>query len=87
MEFGIAGINIMLLVLGVVEAAKRLGVKGNGSFILALVLGFAFGVLSYLAENAVIPEAVMIWVSAGVFGAAFGLAATGLYDFSKKFQE
>jgi len=87
MDLGIAGVNILLLVVGLVEAAKRLGLKGNGSFVLALILGTVLGVLFYLVENAMIPSEAVRWISAALFGLAVGLAGTGLYDLSKSYQK
>lgn len=84
MEYGIAGINIIVLVLGIVEAAKRLGVEGKGSFVLALVVGFGGGGMFYALNNGLLPAVVQPWVEMVVFGLAFGLAATGLYDLQKQ---
>lgn len=84
MEYSIAGISIIVLVLGIVEAAKKLGVEGKGSFVLALATGFVFGVFFYVIDNGLLPPAAVPWVEGVVFGLSFGLAATGLYDLGKK---
>jgi len=80
MDYSIAGVSMVLLVVGIVEAAKRLGIEGKASFVLALAVGFVFGLLYYVFDAGMIPEPVGVWIQAIVFGLSFGLAATGLYD-------
>ena len=84
MDYNLAGVSLVLLVLGIVEAAKRLGVKGNGSFVLALVLGFVFGMLFYVFDAGLIPEPFNVLIRAVVVGLSFSLAGTGLYDFGTR---
>ena len=80
MDFAIGGVSILVLVLGLVEFAKRLGVTGNTSMILAMVLGVIIGVVYKLMT---IYPVMDPWVQVAIFGLAFGLAATGIYDFGK----
>ena len=79
----IAGIAIIPLVLGLVQFAKKLGINGNGSMVLAVVLGFFFSGLMYAGQAEMIPAAVMAWVNLVIFGLAGGLGAAGLYDLGK----
>ena len=80
MDYNLAGVSVVLLVVGIVEAAKRLGIDGKGSFVLALCLGFVFGMLFYVFDAGLIPEPAGVWIRGIVFGISFGLAGTGLYD-------
>jgi len=73
-------VSVILLVLGIVEAAKKLGIEGNGSFILALVLGAVFGAYLEALGQGLVPAAIVPWVRVFVVGIGGALAATGLYD-------
>jgi len=75
----------MMLVLGIVEAAKRLGVNGNKSFVLAIGLGFFFGALEYGIGHGLIPAVVVPYVEWFVYSVSYALAATGFFDLGKKF--
>ena len=83
-ELAIGGVNLLLLVLGIVEAAKRLGVNGTGSFILALALGGVFGGLEMAITSELIPAAAIPWIVVVVRSLGGAVAATGLYDIGKK---
>lgn len=76
----LAGVSVFALVLGIVEAAKRFGVTGNGSFALALALGTALFGLSKAIELGLIPPDALPWIEVAVFGLGGSLAITGLYD-------
>jgi len=43
-ELIVNGINLMLIIMGLVEWFKQLGVTGKASMVLAMVLGIVFGV-------------------------------------------
>lgn len=73
-------VGIILLVIGMVEAAKRLGVEGKWSFVLALSLGFVFAAYLEALAAGIIPPEVVVAVRILVVGIGGGLAATGLYD-------
>ena len=73
-------VGVILLVLGLVEAAKQFGVSGKGSFALALGLGFVFAAYLEALAQGFIPPIVQSAVSILVVGIGGGLAATGLYD-------
>lgn len=74
------GINILVLVFGLVEFSKKLGLKGNWLTVLAMVVGVIVGVATELAK--MYPE-VSKWYGVAVVGLAFGAAASGVYDFAK----
>lgn len=80
----IGGVSLLLLVLGLVEAAKRLGVNGNKSFVLALILGGLLTGLHQAISQGLLPDAVLPWITVIVVGLGGSLAATGLYDLSKR---
>jgi len=73
---------IMALCLGLVEAAKRAGAKGQVSLYISLALGAAFGVFAYLAEYR-LPVSFAGWFAVIAFGVLCGLAASGIYDFAR----
>ncbi len=83
-QLAIGGVNLILLVLGWVEAAKRLGISGQGSFIMALVCGVAFGGLWQAMTTGLVPEVALPWIRVVIVGLGGGIAATGLYDIGKR---
>lgn len=82
MEIVVNGIPLMLVIVGLVEAAKRLGLDPKRAFILALVLGTTFGLIFEIGR--IYPE-VEKWFGVVIGGLVVGLAASGLYDLSKRF--
>jgi len=72
---------VLLMLYGLVEFFKRLGVAGNGAMILSMALGVIFGVLFQLAE---MYPAISPWFRVGVYGLIVGLATCGLFDVSKR---
>ena len=84
MEFAIAGVAIIPLVLGLVEFAKKLGLKGNGSLVLSVALGFVFSGVVYAIQSGVIPAAAAPYINLVIVALSGGLGAAGLYDLGKK---
>lgn len=87
MDFGsfiIGGIPVIVLVIGIVEACKNFGVTGKWSQVLALALGAFFVGLAQAINAGLIPSAALPWIEVVVIGIGGGLAATGLYDLSRK---
>jgi len=82
MESVAGGVPIVVVVMGLVEFAKRMGVKGRASLALSMALGTGFGI-AYQVSLA-IPSDFAGWMGAGVFGLALGLTASGLYDVATK---
>jgi hypothetical protein len=76
-------ILVLALIAGLVEFAKRLGVTGNGSLVLSMILGVAFGLVYQL--SLAIPITTAGWFAAVVYGLLTGLAASGLYDLGKRY--
>jgi hypothetical protein len=76
----VAGIPLVVVIFGLVEFSKKLGLKGNWLTIFSMCLGVAFGVAYKIAESGV-PGSFAAWFAVVVFGLALGLTASGLYDF------
>lgn len=63
-------------ILALVNFAKKLGIKGNGALVLAVVLGIVLNVADYyLATNG--------GYQAASQGLLLGLGAAGIYDIQK----
>lgn len=86
MDFMIGGVSVIALVFGLVEFAKRLGLKDWGCQVMAVALGAAFVALAQAMQMSLVPEAWLPWITVFVIGIGGGLAAVGLYDFSKRFR-
>ena len=84
MEYMIAGVPVMALILGLVQFAKKFGVSGNNSVALSMGLDVVFGGMVYAIEENLIPAAWLPWVGIPVFALSVGLAAAGLYDLGKR---
>lgn len=84
MNYTLAGVAVVPLVLGIVEFMKDYGVTGRWSRLLAVVLGIIFGFGVYADAQGMIPEVVKPWVYATAFALSMGLAIPGLYDYSKR---
>lgn len=80
----IGAIGIIPLVMGLVEYAKRFGLKGQACDALAGALGFFFVALATAIEQALIPAEVLPWINLVVRGLGGTLAAVGLYDLGKR---
>ena len=85
-DFVIGSVSVILLVLGIVEFAKSLGLHGKACQVLAVCLGAFFVGLSQAISMALIPAVVLPWITVVVVGISGGLAAIGLYDLSKRFR-
>lgn len=77
-ESMVNGIPLALVVLGLVEWSKRLGVSGKQLQILSMLMGIVLGVLY---QYGAFPLATFSeWFGAVVYGLALGLIASGVYD-------
>jgi hypothetical protein len=81
--FQIAGVSIIALTIGLTQAAKKFGLKGNGAFAFALATGTLTAALYQAIALDLIPPPILPWISVAFFGLGGGLAATGLYDLSQ----
>jgi len=72
------GIPLILVVIGLVEWVKSLGVSGNALRIASLIIGAVLGVLYQVSVQ--VPGDFAGWFGAVVYGIALGLVASGVYD-------
>lgn len=75
----IGGIPLIVVIFGLVEFIKSLGLQGKAVTVVSLALGLVFG-LAYQFTLA-IPSDFAGWFSAIVFSLALGLVASGFYKF------
>ena len=78
----VEGVPLVVLILGLVEFAKRFGLSGNLSTALSMALGVVFGVLFQVSLS--VPDTLAGWLAVIVYGLALGLTASGLYDWSSR---
>lgn len=79
-ELVVNGIPAVLLVFGLVEFAKKFGVSGNALTALSAALGLVVSASYQLALSGV-PTDYAGWLGVVVVGLAYGLTASGVYDF------
>lgn len=87
MDFGgmeIGGVGVIVLVIGIVEAAKEFGVTGLWSRALAMILGLGLVGLASAMGRGVVPAEAMVWIEIVVVGLGGALAAMGLYDLARR---
>jgi hypothetical protein len=77
----VAGIPLIAVIFGLVEFAKRFGLKGNWLTIFSMVLGVGLGIAYKISESGV-PIGYSNWFGVCIFGLALGLTASGIYDFA-----
>lgn len=76
-----AGVLVVPLIIGLVEAAKKLGLNGVWATPLAVGCGLAISVGYEAAKQSPGAET---WLNALLWGVALGLSASGLYSGTKK---
>lgn len=77
----VGGVPLFIVIFGLVEFSKSLGLAGKKLTVFSLLLGLIFGVAFQLA-NGGIPAGFAGWFTVAVFGLALGLVASGFYDFA-----
>ena len=77
-QYLVAGVPLVLVVLGLVEWVKSLGLQGNAVKFVSMAIGLILGV-GYQYSVAV-PVGFAGWFGVVVFGLALGLVASGIYD-------
>jgi len=81
-DFLVYGISVVVMVAGITNFLKKLGVKDNGSLIAAMILG---PVIMVVNELSIQFPLISPWVRAVVIGLMCSLTASGLWDGAKKF--
>ena len=77
-QYVIAGVPLVLVVVGLVEWIKSLGLQGLAVKFVSMAIGLVLGI-GYQLSIAV-PVGFSGWFGASVFGLALGLLASGIYD-------
>ena len=76
----VGGIPLVVVIFGLVEFIKSLGLAGKPLTIVSLALGLIFGLAYQVSVNG-IPIAYGGWFEAVIFGLAIGLVTSGFYKF------
>ena len=77
----VAGVPLILVVIGLVAYLKKLGVTGNALTIAALIVGLLLGAAYQFSVKA--PTDFAGWFALVVYGLGLGLVASGIYDTAK----
>ena len=77
----VAGIPLLLVVLGLVQWIKQFGLEGKIVRVISMAVGLLLGVGYQL--SIAMPVDFAGWFSTAVFGLALGIVASGLYDAAK----
>jgi hypothetical protein len=78
----VAGISLIVVIFGLVEFSKSLGLKGKALTVFSMLLGIFFGIAYKISESGSSPTDFSGWFAVIVFGLALGLVTCGLYDFA-----
>lgn len=79
----VAGIPLTVVIFGLVEFVKVMGLKGRILTATSLLLGLVFGIAYQIATSGS-PSTFAAWFAVTVFGLALGLVTSGFYDFTNK---
>jgi len=74
----VAGLPLVLVVIGLVEWFKQLGVQGNVLRYVSMAIGLVIGIAYQISLG--LPADFAGWFGAAVYGLALGLVASGIYD-------
>lgn len=75
------GVPLVLVVIGLVEWIKQLGVTGQVLRVVSLTVGVALGIAYQYSMQP--PADFAGWFGATVYGLGLGLVASGIYDAAK----
>jgi len=78
MEQAVNGIPLVVLVVALVEWAKRFGVEGKALNAVSMAIGAVIGIAYWYAQQPLVTFSD--WFGAVVYGLALGLTASGVYD-------
>ena len=77
-NFFVNPVTLVLIILGVVEMIKKLGVTGNKLMLISMLVGFVLALLYKVRE---LYEPSSVFIDVAFFGIAAGLGASGIYSF------
>ena len=77
----VSGLPLLLVVLGLVEWVKRLGLSGKPVTLVSMGIGLVIGI-AYQVSIA-LPIDFAGWFGAAVYGIGLGIVASGIYDAGK----
>lgn len=77
----VSGLPLLLVVLGLVEWVKRLGLSGSPVILVSMGIGLVIGI-AYQVSIA-LPTDFAGWFGAAVYGIGLGIVASGIYDTGK----
>ena len=77
----VGGIPLLIVIFGLVEFCKTIGLTGRWLTVASLLLGLAFGIAFKISQGGM-PIGFAGWFLVVVFGLALGLVTSGLYDFA-----
>jgi hypothetical protein len=77
-NFIVNPVTLALIILGVVEMIKKIGVTGNKLLIISMGVGSLFGVVYKLYE---LYAPAKVYIDVIFFGITTGLGASGIYSF------
>jgi len=74
----VAGLPLVLVVIGLVEWFKQLGVQGNALRYVSMAIGLVIGIAYQISLG--LPADFAGWFAACIYGLGLGLVASGIYD-------
>jgi hypothetical protein len=74
----VAGLPLVLVVIGLVEWFKQLGVQGNTLRYVSMAIGLVIGIAYQISLG--LPADFAGWFAACIYGLGLGLVASGIYD-------
>ena len=86
-QVAIGGVVLIPVVIGLMEFAKKMGLRGKPLMIAAFCLLIGFGFLSGAISENLIPGPALPWIRVVVLALGFavvGMASMGVYDVAKK---
>jgi len=79
----VLGLQLVVVIMGLVEFTKKLGLSGKALTATSMLIGVAFGVAYQISLG--VPVNFQGWFGAGVYGLSLGLVASGVYDIGAKY--
>jgi hypothetical protein len=75
----INGVPLLIIVFGLVEFIKKLGVSGNALTVISMLIGVFLGICYQVSQ---LNTTFGLWFGIVAFGILIGLAASGIYSFA-----